>query len=134
MSECEPRKRQKLQESLHEGSRTEDAEKTQKAAPEASSQIRNSRTLEDWLLKKPAVTRSRPPPDPDPDPDPEPQEDPIPAPRTAAASDGEQSPVTSGINSAIRARHTATRRITHFFSSSNPRGGSRCSESKRTQR
>ncbi|XP_026131871.1 poly(ADP-ribose) glycohydrolase-like isoform X1 [Carassius auratus] len=128
MSEFEPRKRQKLQESLHEGSRTEDAEKTQKAAPEAPSelwrkrQIRSSRTLEDWLLKKPAVTRSCPPP-PDPDPDPDPEQDPIPAPRTAAASDGEQSPVTSGINSAIRARHTATRRITHFFSSSAPRGG-----------
>ncbi|XP_043087054.1 poly(ADP-ribose) glycohydrolase isoform X2 [Puntigrus tetrazona] len=144
MSDTEPlRKRQKLQESesLHEG-RTEHAEKTQEAAPEALSelrrkgQIKSSRTLEDWLLKKPSATQScshhhhhhhhhQYQSEPDEHPRDRESADP---PRTA--SDGEQSPLTSEKNTANGpgragpdpAANSAVCKITHFFTKA-PRGG-----------
>lgn len=108
MSDCEPlRKRQRLQESLQEG-RSEDAENPQKTAParsdrpEGSSKLQRSRTLDDWLLKKPTVTQSCSHHHHPHHPHPEPEESPLNSasePRRAGSAEAS----------------TATHKITNFF-------------------
>ncbi|KAL1264913.1 hypothetical protein QQF64_005268 [Cirrhinus molitorella] len=149
MSDCEPlKKRQKLleSESLYEG-RTEDVETPQKTAPpcsdrpEGASKLQRnrqapardsrckSRTLDAWLLKK----RSSHPEPEESEESPRNQESPkstdpftVP-PQTTAASDAEESPLTSEKNLVNEPRRTAsgllsdpdantgTHKITNFF-------------------